>query len=70
MKRAVRASSIGFFLVVFAFCSIGLAGEPGMQTVFVDQLTNGILDPIFPCWGRCVTGDTSSPTLRRAAGVR
>jgi acetamidase/formamidase len=51
MKRAVRASSIGFFLVVFAFCSIGLAGEPGMQTVFVDQLTNGILDPNLPMLG-------------------
>ena len=51
MKKAAGILTVSFFLVFFTTYSINAADVTGQETVFVEELTNGILDPDRPMLG-------------------
>ncbi len=51
MKKAAGILTVSFFLVFFTIYSINAADVTGQATVFVEELTNGILDPDGPMLG-------------------
>ena len=51
MKRAIGIIGITVFSLFLIVFSVNAADVGGKQTVFVDQLTNGILDPNLPMLG-------------------
>ncbi len=51
MKRAIGIIGLTVFSLFLIVCPVNAADVAGKQTVFVDQLTNGILDPNLPMLG-------------------
>ena len=51
MRRVAAMLSVSLLSGLLVVCAVNAAGSGGLQTVFVDQLTNGILDPDQPMLG-------------------
>jgi len=51
MKGLIFILNLVIFLVFFIICPVNALDMKGQETVFVDQFTNGILDPSLPMLG-------------------